>query len=85
MLSIQQAGKVGVQALISCDELIAEGESGHESSLLQPKNSTEAPWEEDAFNGCKCDESLPKTAIWVDPLEGPLGFGADAGDRVDGL
>jgi len=48
---IQQAAKVCVQALISADELVAEGEAGHEAALLEPENGTEAATEEDALHG----------------------------------
>ena len=40
----RQAGKVTVQALVSGDQLVAEGQSWHEAPLLQPEYTTEAAW-----------------------------------------
>lgn len=40
-LPVQEAGKVCVQAFISADQLIAEGQSRHEATLLQPEDGTE--------------------------------------------
>ena len=33
-----EAGEVGVQALVAGDELVAEGETGHEATFLEPEN-----------------------------------------------
>jgi hypothetical protein len=34
----KQAGKIGVHALITADELIRKGEPRHEATLLEPKD-----------------------------------------------
>jgi hypothetical protein len=34
----EQAGKVGVHALVTGDELVGKGETGHETALLQPED-----------------------------------------------
>ncbi len=39
---VEQAAKVGVQALVARDELIAEGQAGHQAALLQPEDGAEA-------------------------------------------
>lgn len=37
----EEAGKVGVEALVARDELVGEGESGHEATLLKPEDGGE--------------------------------------------
>jgi hypothetical protein len=37
----QEAGEVGVHALITRDELVGEGKTGHETTLLQPEDGSE--------------------------------------------
>ena len=37
----QETSKVGVETLVSRDELVGEGESGHETSLLEPEDGGE--------------------------------------------
>jgi len=37
--------------LVSADELVGEGESGHQASLLQPEDGSEGPGEEDPLHG----------------------------------
>jgi hypothetical protein len=37
----EEAGKVGVETLITRDELVGEGESGHETALLEPEDGGE--------------------------------------------
>ena len=51
---IQQTGEVGMQAFITRDELIGEGEPGHQATLLQPEDGAEAAREMDALNAGKC-------------------------------
>jgi hypothetical protein len=34
----EEAGKVGVHALVTGDELVGEGETGHETTLLEPED-----------------------------------------------
>lgn len=49
-LPVQQAGEVGVQTLVPADELVAEAQTGHETSLLQPEHSAEATRKEDTLS-----------------------------------
>jgi hypothetical protein len=55
---VQKAGKVAVQALITGDELVGEGEARHEATLLQPEHGTEGAGEEDALHAGKGNEAL---------------------------
>lgn len=60
---VHVAGKVGVEALVARDELVAEGEAGHEAALLQPENGAEAPAEEDALHARKRHEAVRKGLV----------------------
>jgi hypothetical protein len=39
----QQASKVGVHTLVAADELVQEGETGHQDPLLEPEDRCEEP------------------------------------------
>jgi hypothetical protein len=52
-----------VQALVAADELVAEGEAGHQAALLEPEDGAEAAAEEDALDGGVRDEALGKVAV----------------------
>ena len=36
-----EAGEVGVEALVTGDQFVAEGQAGHQATLLQPEDSGE--------------------------------------------
>lgn len=77
----EQAGKVGVHALVARDELVGEGEAGHEAALLEPEDGGEGAGEEDALDGGEGDEAVGEGRVLVrDPAQGPVGLLADAGD-----
>ncbi len=70
-----------MQALVAGDELVGEGEAGHETAFLEPENGSEGAGEEDAFDGGEGDEALGEGGGFVlDPFDSPVGFFADAGD-----
>lgn len=69
-LPVQQHCKVCVQPLISADELIAEGEAGHQPPLLEPEYGTEAAGEVDALYTCKRQQTLSETLAAADPPAG---------------
>jgi hypothetical protein len=82
----EETGKVGVETLVSGDELVGECKSGHESSLLEPEDGSERSREEDTLDSGKGNESLGECRFVVrDPLESPLGLLLNTGDGVDGL
>ena len=77
----EEAGEVGVQAFVAGDELVGEGEAGHEAALLEPENGGERAAEENAFYGGEGNEALGEGRVFVlDPLDGPVGLFADAGN-----
>ena len=82
----QKAGEVGVETLVAGDELVGEGETGHETALLEPEDGGESTAEEDTLDGSKGDETLSKGGALVgDPTKSPVGLLADARDGIDGV
>ena len=71
---VKETGKVSVHAFITRDQFVGESESGHETSLFHPKDSTEGAREEDAFDSSESDKALCKAIRRFDPLEGPVGL-----------
>lgn len=83
---VEQAGEVGVEALVARDELVGEGESGHLAALLEPEDGAEGAGEEDALDAGEADEALgERRSGVVDPLEGPGRLGADRRHGLDGV
>ena len=77
----EQAGEVGVHAFVAGDELVGEGESGHEAAFLEPEDGGEGAAEEDAFDRGEGDEALRKSGVLICyPFESPVGLFSDAGD-----
>lgn len=77
----EQASEVGVHTLVARDELVGEGQAGHETALLQPEDGREGSAEEDSLDGGERDEAVGEGRVLVgDPAEGPVGLLADAGN-----
>ena len=55
---VEEARKVAVKALVAADELVGEGEAGHEAALLQPVDGAEGAGEEDALDARERDQAL---------------------------
>jgi hypothetical protein len=77
---VEQAGKVGVHALVARDELVREGQAAHEAALLEPEDGREGPREEDALHTRKRDEARAEWHLGRDVLERPVGLLPDARD-----
>jgi len=82
---VEQAREIGVETFITRDQLVGEGEAGHEATLLEPVDGAERTGEEDALNAGKGDEALGEGLVIVDPVEGPLSLLLDHGDGLHGL
>lgn len=83
---VQQAGKVGVQTLVTRDELVGKGQTRHETSLLEPKDGGKGTAEEDTLDGGKGNQALGKGRVLVlDPLDGPVGLLANARNGLNGV
>lgn len=82
----EEAGKVGVETLVTRDELIRKGETRHEASLLEPKDGGERTREEDTLDGSESDESLTETRSLVrDPSKSPVGLLSDTRNGVNSV
>ena len=58
-----------------------EGETRHETALLEPEDGSERAREEDALDGGERDQAFTKDGPVVrDPPHSPVGFLLDAGD-----
>lgn len=79
----EETGKIGVETLVSRDELVREGETRHETSLLKPEDGRERTREEDTLHGSKSNESLAETRFLVrDPSKSPVGLLSDTRNGV---
>jgi hypothetical protein len=77
----EQAGEVGVHALITRDQFVGEGKTGHQTTLLQPENGCERSAEEDTLDSSERDQTVGKGGVLVgDPSQSPVGLLADAGN-----
>jgi len=75
----QQASEVGVQTLITRDQLVGEGETWHQTTLLQPEDGSKGAREEDALHSGEGNKTLSESGLLVlDPFDGPLSLLADA-------
>ena len=73
-LAVQQTGKIKC-ALITGDKLVGEGQSRHQSTLLEPEDAAERPAEKDALHHGKGDQTLSKRGVLtVSPLQSPVGL-----------
>ena len=81
---VEQAGEVGVETFIAGDELVGEGEAGHETTLLEPIDGAERAGEEDTLDASEGDKTLGEGGVLVDPVESPIGLLLDGGDLVHG-
>lgn len=52
-LSKQQAREVGVESLVSADELVREAQPGHQAPLLEPEDRAEATRKEDSLRSAE--------------------------------
>ena len=71
---------------VASDELVGEGETGHETALLEPEDTGKAAGEEDTLDGGEGDEADAEgRTVVVDPPESPLSLTRDTGDSLDGV
>ena len=70
-----------MEAFVTGDEFVGEGQAGHEAAFLEPEDRGEGAAEKDAFDGGEGDEALGEGGgLVLDPFDGPVGFLADAGN-----
>lgn len=77
----KQTSKVSVETLITGDELVGEGQTGHEATLLEPEDGGERAREEDTLDSSKSNQTLGKGGLAIlNPLDSPVGLLGNAGD-----
>jgi hypothetical protein len=82
----QQTSKVGVHTLVTADELVREGETGHQAPLLEPEDGSEGVREKDILDGGKRHQAFGGCRLLVrDPAYGPVGLALDARDSLDSV
>ncbi len=85
-LVVEHAGKVAVESLVSADEFVGEGKTGHQTALLEPENGAERSGKEDSLHDAKGDASFGKAGLFgVAPLKSPLGLLLNTWDGVNGV
>jgi len=68
-----QTREVAVQSLVARNQLVAESQTWHESSLLHPKDGGERSREEDSLDGGKSHNSFGVSRVLsVDPRQSPI-------------
>eukprot|EP00977_Amphora_coffeiformis_P000069 scaffold15_cov204-Amphora_coffeaeformis.AAC.14 len=74
-----------MQAFVTRNELVGEAKTGHETTLLEPKDGTKGTRKENALDGRKRNAAFGKRGIVArTPLQGPVGLLLDARNGVDG-
>lgn len=80
----EQAGEVGVHALVTADQLVREGETRHEPTLLEPEDGREGAGEEDTLDGGEGNKTFSERGLLVgDPPESPVGLLLNARDGLN--
>jgi hypothetical protein len=75
----EQTSEVGVETLVTRDQLVREGEPSHQPTLLQPEDGCEGTTEEDTLNSGKCHEALSEGGrLVLNPPDSPIGLLLDA-------
>jgi len=70
-----------VHALVAGDELVGEGETRHETTLLQPEDGGKGTGEEDTLDSSKGNKAESKCGGLIrDPTKSPVGLAADTRD-----
>jgi hypothetical protein len=73
-----------VETLVTGDELVGEGKTGHQTTLLQPEDGGKRAREEDTLDGSKGNKALSKGGLLVlNPLDGPLSLLVNAWDYLE--
>nr|GFD42242.1 hypothetical protein [Tanacetum cinerariifolium] len=83
-VAVEQARKVAMQSFVARNQLVREGQAGHQAALLEPENRAERAREKDAFHGRKGDEALGEV-FRVNPRQSPLAFALHGGHGFEGV
>merc|ERR1712142_716561 len=81
-----EAGKVSVKSFVPGNKFIAEGQTRHKSTFLQPEYSCERSREENALHRGKSNDTLGVGGVLsIDPFESPIGFLLDCWNSFYGI
>ena len=81
----QEASEVGVHTLVTADQFVGEGETGHETTLLQPEDGSERSREEDALDGGEGNQTFTEGGTVIgDVAKSPVSLPLDTRNGVDG-
>lgn len=70
-----------MEALISRDELVGEGQTRHETPFLEPEDRCKCSAEEDTFDSCERNKPLGEGGVLIlDPFDGPISLLSDGGN-----
>jgi hypothetical protein len=82
----EQASEVGVHALVAGNKLVGEGETRHETPLLEPEDGSERAREEDTLNGSESNETFGECRAAVgDPLQSPVSLALDTRNVLNSI
>jgi hypothetical protein len=80
-LGEEEAGEVGVHALVAGDEFVGEGQTRHEAALLEPEHGCKGTTEKDALYSSERDETRREGRVLVrNPPHSPVGLLCDTWD-----
>ena len=82
---VERHGKLLMQTLIAAYQFVRKRKARHKTPLLEPKDGTKRPAEEDALDAREGDETLGKRCIGSDPRLGPGRLVPNAWDSIYGL
>ena len=82
----EQASEVGVHTLITADQLVREGQTRHETTLLEPEDRGKGAGEENTLNGSEGNKTLSKSRTLVgDPSQSPVSLLLDARNSINSI
>jgi hypothetical protein len=67
-----------MHSLVTRDKFVGEGQSRHETTLLEPEDRGKRTGKEDTFNSSKSYQTRGKCGVLVtDPFDGPVSLLSD--------
>ena len=81
----QKAGEVGVHTLVAANQLVGEGEAGHETAFLQPEDGSKGSREEDSLDSGEGNKAFTEGCTIVgDVTKCPVSLLLDTGNGING-
>jgi hypothetical protein len=76
----EKTGEVSVQAFITRDKFVGEGQARHQTTLLEPEDGGEGARKEDTLDSSKSNQTFSKGVVAGNPLESPGSLLGNAGN-----